>query len=102
MRHRRRASRKRKQDQAAERRRRNLLGGWLSVEHLEDRRLLALDYGDAPDPGLGTAAGDYQTTADDSGPSHTIVPGLSLGNRVDDDDGTLQNSEATADDNSTL
>jgi hypothetical protein len=82
--------RKRKSRRAASRRAR--------FEPLEDRRLLALDYGDAPDTGLGTGAGNYQTTASDNGPSHTIVAGLRLGANVDNDSGTLQNALANADD----
>ena len=37
------------------------------------------DYGDAPDTGAGTGAGNYQTLTSDSGPGHTIVDGLFLG-----------------------
>jgi len=57
-----------------------------------------IDYGDAPDTGAGTGSGNYQTLDSDNGPSHTIVPGLFLGASVDGDDGTLQNTTATADD----
>ncbi len=57
-----------------------------------------LDYGDAPDPAVGTAVGDYNTVAADNGPSHTIVIGIHMGASVDDDDGTLQNAAADADD----
>jgi Ca2+-binding RTX toxin-like protein len=57
-----------------------------------------IDYGDAPDTGAGTGAGNYQTLASDTGPSHTIVSGLFLGASVDGDDGTLQNVLANADD----
>ncbi len=57
-----------------------------------------VDYGDAPDTGAGTGAGNYQTLASDSGPSHTIVSGLFLGATVDGEAGTLQNSGASADD----
>ena len=60
------------------------------------------DYGDAPDIGSGTLPGDYQTTEGDGGPSHIVVDtlglGLSLGNNVDGDDGSLQNENADADD----
>ncbi len=69
-----------------------------SVEILEDRILLALDFGDAPDTGVGTGSGNYNTLATDNGPSHTIVAGLFLGATVDGDDGTLQNATANADD----
>ncbi len=56
------------------------------------------DYGDAPDAATGTATGDYHTLASDSGPSHLIVSTLYLGGSVDEDDGTLQNAAANADD----
>ena len=67
-------------------------------EILEDRTLLASDFGDAPDTRAGTASGDYQTIATNGGPSHTVVAGLFLGANVDGDDGTLQNLRANADD----
>lgn len=57
------------------------------------------DYGDAPDATAGTGTGNYQTRAADQGPSHAIVSGLFIGTTPDGDDGTLQNSTATADDN---
>ncbi|MBI1315204.1 hypothetical protein GC176_28265 [bacterium] len=57
-----------------------------------------VDYGDAPDTGAGTGAGNYQTTQADGGPSHAIVSTLFLGASVDSDDGTLQNAQANADD----
>src|SRR4051812_39400711 len=69
-----------------------------SFETLEDRCLLAADFGDAPDIGLGTARGDYKTLVGDNGPSHTIVAGLHLGAHIDSEDGSLQNSAASADD----
>ena len=69
-----------------------------STELLEDRTLLASDFGDAPDTSAGTGVDDYQTLTANAGPSHTIVAGLFLGARVDADDGTLQNSTADADD----
>ena len=60
------------------------------------------DYGDAPDANSGTQPGDYQTTESDGGPSHVVVDtiglNLSLGSHVDGDDGSLQNSNADADD----
>lgn len=76
----------------------------LLAEQLEDRRVLAaeLDYGDAPDVASGTSAADYRTTAQDGGPSHSIRPDLYLGNRVDGDNGTLQDPNAKADDDSKL
>ena len=74
-----------------------------SVETLEDRMLLAVDFGDAPDTAAGTSSGNYNTLSSDNGPVHTIVAGLFLGATVDADDGTLQNAAANADDvNGTL
>ncbi len=62
------------------------------------------DYGDAPDTGTGTGPGNYQTTESDGGPTHVVIKDplgllhLSLGNTVDGDEGSLQNSNADADD----
>ncbi len=56
------------------------------------------DCGDAPDTAIGTGAGNYNTLSSDNGPSHVIVAGLYMGASVDDDDGTLQNAAADADD----
>ena len=56
------------------------------------------DFGDAPDLSTGSGPGNYQTRSADSGPSHEIVSGLFIGAGVDADDGTLQNTTATADD----
>lgn len=58
------------------------------------------DYGDAPDSAAGTAAGNYQTTLSDNGPSHIVATNLRLGAVADIDTGTLQNAAATADDTS--
>ena len=57
-----------------------------------------IDYGDAPDSGVGTGPGNYNTTTSDNGPRHTIVPGLRIGAVVDADSGSLQNGAANADD----
>ena len=70
----------------------------LQPERLEDRTLLAADFGDAPDTGAGTSAGNYETLSANGGPSHTVVAGLFLGDTVDGDSGTLQNVRANADD----
>ena len=56
------------------------------------------DWGDAPDPSVGTDSGNYNTTAADNGPSHVITAGLYLGRIADSDDGTLQDDWAGADD----
>jgi uncharacterized repeat protein (TIGR01451 family) len=63
--------------------------------------VLSYDYGDAPDVGAGTSHNDYNTTALDNGAAHILgVPGAPyLGSCVDADNGFLQNSGATADDN---
>jgi hypothetical protein len=61
-----------------------------TIELLESRRLLAVDWGDAPDLGPGVGPGDYNTLAADNGPSHTIVDGLRMGANVDGGDGTLR------------
>nr|MBA3481138.1 FG-GAP repeat protein [Pirellulales bacterium] len=70
----------------------------LGFEPLEDRRLLAVDFGDAPDTGPGTGPGNYITLSTDDGARHTIVVGLKLGANVDGDGGALQNTTANADD----
>lgn len=57
-----------------------------------------IDYGDAPDTSAGTGAGNYTTTSANGGPSHGIITGLSIGSTIDEDNGTLQNTGATADD----
>ena len=59
---------------------------------------MAVDFGDAPDLGIGTGQGNYQSQNIDNGPSHLVVPGLFLGNTVDGDNGTLQHVQANADD----
>ena len=60
--------------------------------------IIGLDYGDAPDTGIGVAQGNYNTKANDNGPNHVIVGGLSLGSIPPDaDPGTLQDIDASAD-----
>ena len=72
---------------------------------IEDYQLTIqdVDYGDAPDTGLGTSLNNYETTdktgTANDGASHVVVSGLSLGDTIDGDDGTLQNTAADADDN---
>ena len=60
----------------------------------------ARDYGDAPDNQPGTGTGNYRTREADNGASHNVISGLRIGNNIDTDSGTLQNTTATADDNS--
>jgi uncharacterized repeat protein (TIGR01451 family) len=62
--------------------------------------VVAVDYGDAPDPGVGVGTGNYQTTLADGGASHLIVTGLAIGTKVDGDSGLLQNANADADNTS--
>ncbi len=60
--------------------------------------MLAVDYGDAPDTGAGTGLGNYETLSANGGPSHTIVAGLFLGARVDNDTNGTPNARANGDD----
>ena len=46
-------------------------------------RINPVDFGDAPDSEPGTGEGNYHTLSTDSGPAHTVVPGLFMGARVD-------------------
>lgn len=73
----------------------------LAAQSLEQRVLLAADFGDAPDISGGTASGDYSTLASNNGPSHTIDTTertLFLGGGVDGDTGTVQDADGTGDD----
>jgi hypothetical protein len=59
-----------------------------------------VDYGDAPDSGIGTGANNYNTLATDAGPSH-FLGGPTLGALADGlgaEGGTLQDADATKDD----
>lgn len=47
--------------------------------------IVNLDYGDAPDTGIGTGPGNYNTLDADDGPTHNIVKGLYLGSGVDNE-----------------
>ncbi|KPA53167.1 hypothetical protein VT25_08000 [Photobacterium leiognathi subsp. mandapamensis] len=59
------------------------------------------DYGDAPDTGIGIGSNNYRTLASDGGADHILDATVYLGAIApDDDDGTLQNAAANADDNS--
>ncbi|MBP2699857.1 DUF4347 domain-containing protein [Vibrio parahaemolyticus] len=58
-----------------------------------------LDYGDAPDTGIGTGADNFETLASNGGPYQTINSNLYIGDSAPDlDSGNLQNATATADD----
>lgn len=63
------------------------------------------DFGDAPDTSAGTGGGNYQTLSSDNGASHSfydsdsdLVNDIILGLLWDEDDGSLQNVNANADD----
>ncbi len=56
------------------------------------------DFGDAPDTGFSTAAGDYETVATDHGPYHLVAEETFLGSCVDVDSGFQQNLLAAEDD----
>ncbi|PHZ59966.1 hypothetical protein CRG86_000960 [Photobacterium leiognathi] len=59
------------------------------------------DYGDAPDTGIGIGSNNYRTLASDGGAAHILDATVYLGATApDDDNGTLQNAAANADDNS--
>ncbi len=56
------------------------------------------DYGDLPDSGVGTGAGNYQTTSADNGPSHILNDGVYLGPlKPDAEDDGQPNATATGD-----
>lgn len=72
-----------------------------TIDYLEERVLLAADYGDAPDSSSATGKNDYQTTAPNNGPRHTIdatKTTLFLGASVDGDLGLSQSRAAVLDD----
>jgi hypothetical protein len=78
----------------------NAIGSAASGE-VEDFKvtILGLDYGDAPDGDGTPTQGSYNTLASNNGPSHVIVDNLRLGLVAPDaDSGTLQNVDASADD----
>ncbi len=73
----------------------------VSIDLLEDRVVLAADFGDAPDSSINTGKNDYQTTAPSNGPRHTIdstKTTLFLGASVDGDLGLSQSRAAVLDD----
>ena len=76
-----------------------LLRGAVHVLFL--RELFFSDFGDAPDTGAETEAGDYQTLLANAGPSHVISTtrtSLFLGARVDGDADGSPSSKADGDD----
>ena len=57
------------------------------------------DFGDLPDTGVGTGAGNYQTLLSDNGAAHDIVDGLYLGTLVDPEGDGQPSATADGDDN---
>lgn len=57
-----------------------------------------LDWGDAPDTGDGTGAGNYNTLAADDGPHHGIVTGLRIGPNIDAEANGQPTANADGDD----
>lgn len=72
-----------------------IVGGTVDIGAVEN---LGLDFGDAPDAGIGTGAGNYQTLLADNGPRHALVPGLFLGAAEDAEANGQPNAGATGDD----
>ena len=72
----------------------------VSLQPNPDAAPTPTDYGDAPDPQIGTAGGDYNTQGVDDGASHILGVADSpyLGACVDSDTGVLQSVDALADD----
>ncbi len=56
------------------------------------------DWGDNPDTGVGTSAGNYKTLTTDDGARHKIVPGLLMGALVDAETNGQPNAAANGDD----
>ncbi len=65
----------------------------VAIELLPD-----VDWGDAPDTGSGSGSGNYNTLADDNGPSHTIVDGLRIGAVLDAEEDGQPTAQADGDD----
>ncbi|WP_025819818.1 GEVED domain-containing protein [Shewanella marina] len=61
------------------------------------RIIISLDFGDAPDTGVGVSVGNYRTLESDDGPRHETTPDLYLGTSADTETDGLQNSTATGD-----
>ena len=78
----------------------SLQGGLSASGEVEDYpvTIVAEDWGDAPDTAAGTGTGNYRTLLSDDGPRHTIVAGLFMGARVDDEGDGQPNAQANGDD----
>ncbi|MEO8670045.1 MAG: GEVED domain-containing protein [Tahibacter sp.] len=57
-----------------------------------------LDFGDLPDTGVGSGAGNYATLLSDNGPRHPIVPNLFIGATVDPEADGQPGATANGDD----
>ncbi|MGG5461454.1 DUF6923 family protein [Clostridium sp. B9] len=57
-----------------------------------------LDFGDAPDTGIGSGPNNYSTLAISNGPTHSAIEGLRLGVEVTIELDAYENSTATGDD----
>src|SRR5688572_29736420 len=68
-------------------RQRRARGRKMFFEMLEERAMLAFDIGDAPDMGIGTATGNYNTRFSDNGPRHDtfFATQIKMGSSVDSD-----------------
>jgi hypothetical protein len=60
--------------------------------------VIEFDFGDAPDTGAGTGAGNYETLSANGGPRHTVVAGLKLGARIDGEADASPTARANGDD----
>jgi hypothetical protein len=80
----------------------NKPNGLASDGEVEDYlvKVKGLDYGDLPDEKTGNDLFEYRTRFDDNGPRHGLpqTPEIFFGDEVDDDDGSLQDAKAVADD----
>jgi hypothetical protein len=59
--------------------------------------IIELDYGDAPDTGIGTGPGNYRSLLENDGPRHLIGESLLIGSDITAEDNALENSTATGD-----
>ncbi len=58
---------------------------------------IEVDFGDAPDLGAGSAAGNYNSLLANNGPRHQIVSPLFIGTAVTAEDDTIPSPDATGD-----
>jgi hypothetical protein len=65
---------------------------------IENTGYIRLDWGDMPDSGSGTNAGNYNTLLSDNGARHSLQTGLYLGDGVDVESNGQPDSSANSDD----